>query len=100
MIPGRLALATHPESDGATPAAKQYVRYGASPRGAQAMLLSAKVRALCDGRANVAYEDIRAAAPAALRHRLVLNFEGQAQGANPDDIVADVLEHVGETPRE
>ena len=68
------------------------VRYGASPRGAQAMVLGAKVRALAQGRYNVSAEDIRTLAPGALRHRIILNFEGEAEGIDPDSIVAQVLE--------
>lgn len=75
--------------------AGRYVRYGSSPRGAQAMILSAKVRALISGRANVSFSDLKALAAPALRHRLVLNFEGEAEGVDPDAIVRNVLE---ETP--
>jgi MoxR-like ATPase len=71
---------------------RRNVRHGPSPRGAQAMLLAAKVRALCDGRANVAFEDVRDAALPALRHRLVMSFEAQSQGVSPDDVVRHVLE--------
>jgi MoxR-like ATPase len=77
--------------------ARKYVRYGSSPRGAQAMLLGAKVLALRDGRANVAFSDIRRLAAPALRHRLILSFEGQADGVAPDQIVRGVLEGVAET---
>src|SRR5262249_48068126 len=73
-----LVMATHPEHELAAPLTKQYVRYGSSPRGAQAIILAAKLRAILDGRYAVARDDIRAAAPAALRHRIILNFEGQA----------------------
>jgi MoxR-like ATPase len=91
-----LILATHPEHPGASPMAKKYVRYGASPRGAQAMILGGKVLALGAGRFNVAFDDVRRMAPPALRHRLILNFEGEAAAVNPDDVVADVLRHVPE----
>ena len=87
----RLVTATHPGSDNAPEAARRYVRYGASPRGAQAMILSAKLAALRDGRANVAFDDIEQAAPPALRHRLILSFEGQADGIRPDEIIRQVL---------
>ncbi|HUS47665.1 MAG TPA: MoxR family ATPase [Phycisphaerae bacterium] len=90
--------ATHPDSDSAPEAARRFVRYGASPRGAQAMLLTAKVLALRDGRANVAFDDVREVAPAALRHRLILSFEGQAEGVEPDRIVAEVLDQVPRPP--
>ncbi len=89
-----LVLATHPEHPEAAPQVTQYVRYGASPRGAQALVLTGKVRALRQGRYNVAVEDIRAVVPAALRHRLILNFEGEAAGVAPDAILADLLAHV------
>jgi MoxR-like ATPase len=86
-----LVLATHPENEAAAPQTRRYVRYGSSPRGAQAMILAAKIRALLDGRYHVAREDLRAVAPAVLRHRLILNFEGQAEGVQSDQVIADVL---------
>jgi MoxR-like ATPase len=89
-----LVLATHPSQPGASLTVKKYVRYGASPRAAQAMILGAKVLALVADRYNVAFEDVRKVAPLALRHRLILNFEGEAAGANVDDIIQDVLKHV------
>ena len=93
----RVVTATHPAADGAPATARKYVRYGASPRGGQAIVLAAKVRALTAGRVNVAFEDIDAVAPAALRHRLILSFEGQADGIPPDAIIEEVL---AATPRE
>jgi len=90
----QLVVATHPEEDGQTEMVKHYVRYGASPRGAQALVLGAKVNALLDGRYNVAVDDVKAVAHAALRHRLLLNFEGLAEGVRPDDIITDLLERV------
>ena len=90
----RLVRATHPDGEQAPPAAKKYVRYGASPRGAQAIILAAKVRALQVGRANVAFSDIRAVAPAALRHRLILSFEGLSGGIGADEIIEEVLQAV------
>jgi MoxR-like ATPase len=89
-------MATHPENELATAKVKQYVRFGSSPRGAQAVILGAKLRAILDNRYHVSREDIRAVAPAALRHRLILNFEGQAENVRADDIIADVLAHVRE----
>lgn len=89
----RLVVATHPGSSPA-PLVNSYVRYGSSPRGAQALVLGAKITALLDGRLNVSFDDIAAVAPAALRHRLLLNFEGQAQGIKTDDVVADLLANV------
>jgi len=93
---GAVVLATHPDHASAPPDIRRYVRYGASPRGAQAMILGGKVRALGRGRYNVALEDVRALAPAALRHRIILNFEGEAAGVDPDTLVANVLTHVPE----
>ncbi len=89
----RLVVATHPGGS-PSPLVNSYVRYGSSPRGAQALVLGAKITALLDGRLNVSFDDITAVAPAALRHRLLLNFEGQAQGIQTDDVVADLLANV------
>lgn len=87
----RIILATHPRSESAPAITNQFVRFGASPRGAQALVRAAKIRALLEGRYNVAYEDIMAVAPAALRHRIILNFEAEAEGITTDSIVRDVL---------
>jgi len=92
---GRVVLATHPDADDAPDAVRRFIRYGASPRGAQAIILAAKVLAVRDGRANVAFEDVRRVAHPSLRHRLILSFEGQAEGADPDAVIADVLAAVG-----
>ena len=89
-----LLKATHPNEENAPQIVKDYVRYGASPRGMQAMILAGKIVALVDGRYNVAYEDLRRVAFPALRHRLILNFEAQAEGITPDAIIANLLEHV------
>ncbi len=86
-----LIVATHPESDEAAPSVKQYARYGASPRGAQALIIGAKINAMLEGRSNVSFDDVAAVAPAALRHRILLNFEGQAEGLSTDQLIADVL---------
>jgi len=86
-----IVLATSPQSKLAPPAASKYVRYGSSPRGAQSILLAAKVRALIDGRANVAMSDVKKSAPSALRHRLILSFEGQADSVTTDDVIEEVL---------
>jgi MoxR-like ATPase len=91
-----VVMATHPENDLASPMAKQFVRYGSSPRGAQAIILAAKLRAILDGRYHVARDDIKAVAPMALRHRLILNFEGQADGVPADAVVANVLKTAAE----
>ncbi len=90
----RLVLATHPDNEQAPDSVKRFVRYGASPRGGQALILSGKVRALMDDRFNVSADDLRASALPALRHRLVLSFEGQAEGANPDDLIGEAIERV------
>jgi len=87
----RLVLATHPDDSNASPLAKKYVRYGVSPRGAQALSLGAKVTALFNGRFNVSFDDIKAIAPAALRHRLLLNFDGLADGVKTDDVISELL---------
>jgi MoxR-like ATPase len=90
----RLLKATHPD-DSAPDRVRRYVRYGASPRGMQAMILAGKIMALLDNRYNVAFDDIRQAALPALRHRLILNFEAQAEGVTTDSVIAGVLEQVG-----
>jgi len=92
----RLIVASHPDNAAAPPMVKQFLRFGASPRGAQGLVLGAKITALFAGRLNVAFEDIAAVAPAALRHRLLLNFEGQADGITTDAIVKDLLQGVPE----
>lgn len=90
----RLIVATHPDDPSAPEKVKQFVRYGASPRGAQALIVGGKINALLEGRFNVSFEDIAAVAPSALRHRLLLNFEGLAEGVSTDDIIADLLKSV------
>ena len=90
----RIVRSTHPGADEAPDCVRRYVRYGSSPRGGQAMILAAKVLALRAGRANVAFADVAQVAPAAMRHRLILSFEGQADGADPDRIIRDVLQSV------
>jgi len=89
-----LVSATHPDSPNAPDMVKRYVRYGSSPRGAQALLLGGRAFALLNGRYNVSLDDLRALAPAALRHRILLNFEGQGSGIKTDSIIADVIAHV------
>jgi MoxR-like ATPase len=86
-----LIVATHPDQASAPKTVTSYVRFGASPRGAQALILSGKVRALLDGRPNVSTDDVRAMAAAALRHRLVLGYEASADGVGADQIVHDLL---------
>ena len=87
----RVVLATHPENPEATPMSKQFMRYGASPRGLQAVILAAKIRALLEGRYAVSIDDIRAVAAPALRHRMILNFEGEAEGIEADAIITEIL---------
>ncbi|GMU93616.1 MAG: ATPase AAA [Candidatus Hydrogenedentota bacterium] len=89
-----LLMATHPQSPGSPDSVKKYVKYGASPRGLQAMILGAKVRALLDGRYNVANDDIGEVALPSLRHRVLLNFEGEAEEIKTDDIILDIVESV------
>jgi MoxR-like ATPase len=90
----RLVLATHPEADGAPEPARRFVRYGASPRAAQAIVLAAKIYALLGGRFNVAYDDVRRVSPPALRHRLILNFEAEAKEVSPDTVIRAILQAV------
>jgi MoxR-like ATPase len=90
-----LVMASHPENKEATPLAKQFVRYGASPRGAQALILAGKIYAILDGRFHVAKADLDRAALPALRHRILMNFEGEAEGRTSDEIVAEALAGVG-----
>jgi MoxR-like ATPase len=87
-----IVMATHPQWEQAPEVTRRFVRYGSSPRGAQAIVLGAKVRALTQGRYNVSAEDVRTMAMPALRHRIILNFEGEAQGIDTDDLVAQVLD--------
>jgi MoxR-like ATPase len=94
----RLVLATHPGTVTAAPIASQYLRFGSSPRGAQCLILAGKVRALTEGRFNVSFEDIQAVAAATLRHRLILNFEAEAEGITTDHIIAQVLADVPKSP--
>jgi MoxR-like ATPase len=90
----RLLRATHPDGQNAPDVVRRFVRYGASPRAMQAMILAGKIYALMEERFNVAYDDLRFAAPAALRHRLILNFEAQAEGYSPDTIIQALLENL------
>lgn len=88
----RTVLATHPNSEHATDMVNRFVRYGSSPRGAQAIVLTAKVNALLEGRYNVSFDDIKKVAKPALRHRIILNFEGEAEGIEKDTIVENIIE--------
>jgi len=96
----RLVLATHPQGEFATSLTNQFVRFGSSPRGVQAIVLAAKVRAMLDERYHVSFEDIAKSALPALRHRLLLNFEGQAEGIQTDDVLTDILKNVSRTVEE
>jgi MoxR-like ATPase len=87
----RMTLATHPENAEAPDVVRRYVRYGVSPRGAQAIVLGSKIRALIEGRLNVAYDDVRAVAPPALRHRLILNFDAESSGVTTDDVLGQLI---------
>jgi MoxR-like ATPase len=91
-----LTLATHPEHEAATEMVKRFVRFGSSPRGTQALILGGKVNALLNDRLHVACEDVRTVALNALRHRLLLNFDAEAEGVSSDAILKDVLQRVGE----
>jgi MoxR-like ATPase len=93
----RVVLATHSQGEFATDLTNRFVRFGSSPRGVQALVLAGKVRALLDERYHVSFDDIAKSALPALRHRLLLNFEGQAEGARTDDIVNDILQNVPRT---
>ena len=90
----RLTLATHPEGPLALPITNQYLRWGSSPRGAQTLALAAKVRALLEGRYNVSFEDVRRVYLPAMRHRVILNFEAQAEGIDADHVLLEIIEKV------
>ena len=90
----RLVLATHPKTETAAAVSNQYLRFGSSPRGAQTLILAGKVRALTQGRFNVSFDDLQAVAAPALRHRLILNFEAEAEAITTDLIIAQVLKDV------
>jgi MoxR-like ATPase len=88
----RLLLATHPDQEDAPEQVRKYVRYGASPRGLQAIITTAKVRALLEGRYNVSLEDLKNVAFPALRHRIILNFDGLADGITPENLIETIIE--------
>lgn len=90
----RLVMATHPRTETAVPIASQYLRFGSSPRGCQTLVLGGKVRALIQGRFNVSFDDIEAVLPQALRHRLILNFEAEAEGITTDLVISQILKDV------
>jgi MoxR-like ATPase len=93
----RLVMATHPKGEQAAPVANQYLRFGSSPRGAQTLVLAGKVRALAQGRLNLSYEDVEAVVLPALRHRLLVNFEAEAEGITTDHLLGEIRRVV---PRE
>jgi len=92
----RLTLATHPDGPHSVDATNQYVRWGSSPRGAQTLALASKVRALLGGRFSVSFEDVRRVYLPTMRHRILLNFEAQAEGIETDSVLAEILEKVKE----
>jgi len=92
----RLALATRPGTPTATEMIGRYARYGASPRGPQSLVLGAKARAIFDGRMNAGFEDVRSVCRPSLRHRILLNFEGEAEGITPERLIEDVMARVPE----
>ena len=91
----RLVMASHPDNENATEKIKEYVQYGASPRGVQSLVLAGKVGALLEGRFNVSVEDIRSVAKPALRHRMVLNIKGEAEGLDEDLLIDEIIETQG-----
>jgi MoxR-like ATPase len=97
MAVAALLRATHPDTERVPGIVSSYVRYGASPRGAQAMVLGAKISALLDGRFNVSYADVQAVAAPALRHRVIIYFEGEAEGIRNDSVVRAII---AESPTE
>lgn len=90
----RLVLGSHPEGPGATSVARSWLRYGSSPRGAQAVILGSRVRALLDGRTNVSFDDVRGSLKPALRHRVIRNFEAEGEGREADTILDELLQEV------
>src|SRR5947209_18266208 len=93
----RLLLATHPDQEDAPDKVHNFVRYGASPRGLQAMIMTAKVRALLEGRYNVSQEDLREVAFPALRHRIIPNFDGLTEGITPEDVIEEIIKEMEDT---
>lgn len=93
----RLLRATHPDLEEATPTVKRFVATGGSPRGAQALILAAKIRALLDGRVTAGIDDVRLVAAPALRHRILLNFEGEAESVTTDAVISELVEQLPET---
>jgi MoxR-like ATPase len=88
----RLSMATHPGGPFAVEESNKYIRWGASPRGAQALALAGKLAAMLDGRFNASFSDVQKVALPALRHRLLLNFEGEAEGIDVDDVIRQIID--------
>ena len=95
----RLVQATHPEHENAPDDVKRFVNFGSSPRGAQAVLLAAKISALFDGRYAPSIDDVKKNALPALRHRLLLNFEGEAEGVKTDQLLQNIMAKLPESER-
>jgi MoxR-like ATPase len=93
----RLVLASHPNGPYAVDMTNRLVRFGASPRGVQAVVLASKVRAMLDGRYHVSFADVERSLAPAMRHRIILNFEGQAEGVTTDDVLKQILEQTPKT---
>jgi len=93
----RLLLATHSDQEDAPEKVRNFVRYGASPRGLQAIIMTAKVRALLEGRYNVSQEDLREVAFPALRHRIILNFDGLTEGITPEEVIEEIIKEMEDT---
>jgi MoxR-like ATPase len=93
----RLVMATHPQGEFAAPMTNQFVRFGSSPRGVQALVLAAKVRAMLHERYHVSFDDISQSVMPSLRHRILLNFEGQAEGIQPDDVLKEIVTQTQKT---
>ena len=87
-------MATHPASPNVSSFVRKYVRFGASPRGAQSLLLGAKINAILDGRFNVSKDDLKLMAPMMLHHRMILNFEGQAENISTDNVITQLVDHL------
>jgi MoxR-like ATPase len=96
----RCVLATHPEGEFASGLSRQFLRYGASPRAAQALVLGGKLKAMLDGRAHVSVDDIRLVLLPALRHRILMNFEGQAEGITADMVLNEIMDTLPVEPVE
>ena len=93
----RMVLATHPQGEFAAEVTNRFIRFGSSPRGVQALVLAGKVRAMLDERYHVSFDDIETAVLPALRHRILLNFEGQAEGITADEVLAEILQNTPKT---